>query len=816
MQFNNIFLNAWNKCLDYTQEQLKNEFNENNQLFFRAMHYIQHHPSKLAKNIDLSAKIISSIPEKHVTINSVQKILSFLRASGCFSQQATFPLIPYFGRPHPQLLNVLKDCIEKGKPSLALALLDHGFPFTNEMLFSACSNGLSTVVLKLIEKGADVNLADKHGNTPLIEACCNGHTELALKLIEKGADVNLADKYENTPLIAACHLGLSEVALKLIEEGADVNHDSGLGNTPLIQACFQKLNKVALKLIEKGADVNCVNRGRFTPLSLTCGNGFPDVILAILKKGAKWNLDDPKQRLTLEFLGSDKAKELMSYCLEGNFLGPNHKKDHSLLAIALLCGDKGRAYEIYSKMTSKEKIDIMEILKSRFETNDSLQDYFDNLCWEINPDHYHAGESLVEKPPQPLPDRNLVTLLEQELAVQKKFPKSAKIREMLTKITKRTRIMGLGDKSDDEVKQWYDTFSLYLIHVLDAYKIGQKEGDSENKTMVLECLADMEEYCFPRWMDEIKQLYTFRPHENVGDDPAKEFSLEDKGHQLNRNLRKNIVTTKLLKFEIGNVHEPNFLLDLLGNPLDLRIEKIHDPYAHFEDIHSLDEALATFEKCYTPSALIDNLTAHLQSQQAQEKSSHDPLDLKYPEVYEWLRERVAIGWKAEEYRELPSTAKKMQEEGKTPEDIKAFLSEYGIEWDAGETLPEAFQRLSQQEALLNSQIKQLESMLAKSPENRALQNRIKSLVEKRESLERLKAKVSSFSSDAEKTQFLDERGYINKPQPLEEVLTEGARRRAQIDIFFDREVFHEGKFTRSAAIHLLVSWGVLHPRSDKK
>jgi ankyrin repeat protein len=850
-----IFLNAWNKCLTSTQKNLEEEFKKNDQFFFRAMHYIEQHPSKLAKNIDLSAKIISCIPETHVTTISVHKILSFLQASGRFSQQATAPLIPFFGSPHPQFLNVLSDCIEKGKSSLALLLLDHGFPFTDEMLFQACEkelpkvalrliekgadfnaysmnelddtilhwackNRFSEVALKLIERGADVNDENKLGSTPLRLACRNKLPHVALKLIEKGADVNHASKDGTTSLHWACHRRLLEVVLKLIEKGANINSRNLNGSTPLFWACHKGFSDVALKLIEKGADVDCINRFGHNPLGLSCKNKLPQVILAILKKEKKWNLNDPDQRLPLEFQRTIEAEELMHYCFEGiGFLRsgylPGYLKGPARLEAAMLFGDEALAHITYSKMTAKEKIKALEILKQRFESN-CLPAYFENLCWEINPDHYRAGKVLAEKIPQPLPGKDSITLLKQELELQEGFPKSAAIQEMITKIKSRTPIMGLGEKSDEEVKQWYDTFSLYLIHVLDAYKFGQKEGNTEDKIMILEQLADMQENCSPRWMDEIKQIYTFRPHDIAGDEPEVEISLEDKGHQLNRNLRKDIVTTKLLRLGIGNVHEPNFLLDLLGEPLDLRVGKINDPYAHYENVHSRDEAIATFNKYYTAFALIDNVTAHLQSQQSQEKTSHDPLDLKLSEVFEWLRERVAVFWRDEEYRELPSTVKRMQKEGMAPESIKAFLSEYGIEWEAGETVPEAMQRLSQQEALLASQIKQLETMLTKIPNNKALQDNVNVKVKEKESLQHLQKQVASLSSDTKKRQFLEEQGRIKKPQPLEEVLTETVRKRAQIDTFFEREVFCEGKFTRSAAIHLLISWGVLRPRSYKK
>ena len=57
-----------------------------------------------------------------------------------------------------------------------------------------------SIIEEIIKKGADVNKADKDGQTPLHYACYNGHTETARALIEKEADVNKANKYGWTPI----------------------------------------------------------------------------------------------------------------------------------------------------------------------------------------------------------------------------------------------------------------------------------------------------------------------------------------------------------------------------------------------------------------------------------------------------------------------------------------------------------------------------------------------------------------------------------------------------------------------------------------
>ena len=72
---------------------------------------------------------------------------------------------------------------------------------------------------KLIDAGANVNLQDASGKTPLHYACEIKNRTLILVLIQKGADITLTDKYGNTPLhtIALCSFEETEELLKICD-----------------------------------------------------------------------------------------------------------------------------------------------------------------------------------------------------------------------------------------------------------------------------------------------------------------------------------------------------------------------------------------------------------------------------------------------------------------------------------------------------------------------------------------------------------------------------------------------------------------------
>ncbi|MFC1653133.1 ankyrin repeat domain-containing protein [Planctomycetota bacterium] len=78
-------------------------------------------------------------------------------------------------------------------------------------------------IRKLITDGADVNITNKHGVTPLLKASHNGHTEVVKLLLESGANVDATDTNGSTSLILASMRGHSEIVKLLLEANADVN-----------------------------------------------------------------------------------------------------------------------------------------------------------------------------------------------------------------------------------------------------------------------------------------------------------------------------------------------------------------------------------------------------------------------------------------------------------------------------------------------------------------------------------------------------------------------------------------------------------------
>ncbi|KAH9061193.1 ankyrin repeat-containing domain protein [Lactarius vividus] len=82
------------------------------------------------------------------------------------------------------------------------------------------------------QHGADINLPDEEGKTPLNSVPQRGELEISQLLVERGADVHSRNKTGWTPLKKASHFGRLDVVQLLIDSGADVNSRGDDGWTP--------------------------------------------------------------------------------------------------------------------------------------------------------------------------------------------------------------------------------------------------------------------------------------------------------------------------------------------------------------------------------------------------------------------------------------------------------------------------------------------------------------------------------------------------------------------------------------------------------
>ena len=108
----------------------------------------------------------------------------------------------------------------------------------------------------LLKAGADVNIADVHGNTAIGHTAYFGEDHLLNRLIKTGANVDTSGDNAITPLFLAAQAGHNQCLDKLLYAGADVNAKTVNGFTPLMQAILAGHAQCVDTLITAGADVN--------------------------------------------------------------------------------------------------------------------------------------------------------------------------------------------------------------------------------------------------------------------------------------------------------------------------------------------------------------------------------------------------------------------------------------------------------------------------------------------------------------------------------------------------------------------------------
>lgn len=105
----------------------------------------------------------------------------------------------------------------------------------------------------LIGKGANVNIRDNKGMTPLVQACELGFIEGVDELIKSGARVEDANNTGETPLISAVHRRDLALVRLLIKAGANPDRPDNSGRSARDYAVLEGKSSPVLGEIERAS-----------------------------------------------------------------------------------------------------------------------------------------------------------------------------------------------------------------------------------------------------------------------------------------------------------------------------------------------------------------------------------------------------------------------------------------------------------------------------------------------------------------------------------------------------------------------------------
>uniref|UniRef100_A0ABD2XM54 Uncharacterized protein n=1 Tax=Trichogramma kaykai TaxID=54128 RepID=A0ABD2XM54_9HYME len=138
----------------------------------------------------------------------------------------------------------------------------------------ACASNCKDIVKKFLELGQDPNcLLQKLVEPPLHKALYYNHKNVAEVLLKNGANPNLADEDGSTPLHYICSRECDDHLAELFFQMCDDSNHSlqvdardKLDRTPLHLAVCNKNKKAAKFLLQRGANPNLANKNGSTPL----------------------------------------------------------------------------------------------------------------------------------------------------------------------------------------------------------------------------------------------------------------------------------------------------------------------------------------------------------------------------------------------------------------------------------------------------------------------------------------------------------------------------------------------------------------------
>lgn len=168
------------------------------------------------------------------------------------------------------------------------------------VLHIACSYGLTSVVARLLDLGANANYKCHGYLTSLFIACMNGHREIVDRLLDRGANIHEKSSDGETYLHIASTYGHRDIAKVLIERGAVIDEASMYGHTALHLASVKGRVEVAELLVDRGADINTTSRTGWGALLWACYHGHKDVVKMLLVRGANISDTDRDGRLIIE------------------------------------------------------------------------------------------------------------------------------------------------------------------------------------------------------------------------------------------------------------------------------------------------------------------------------------------------------------------------------------------------------------------------------------------------------------------------------------------------------------------------------------
>lgn len=173
------------------------------------------------------------------------------------------------------------------------------------ILLFAVTHNEQPLVEKLLQAGANPDIAEKGGITPLFFAVAKGITPMVKLLLTYKSNPNAPFSQNGisnyTPLFIAAQNGHSDMIPLLIKAGAHVDVRNSEGATPLFVASQNGHLKAVKALLKHSASPHLAKSDGQTPLSIAIIRDHTEVVKKLLQAGANPNIRTVDNATSLHF-----------------------------------------------------------------------------------------------------------------------------------------------------------------------------------------------------------------------------------------------------------------------------------------------------------------------------------------------------------------------------------------------------------------------------------------------------------------------------------------------------------------------------------
>jgi len=203
----------------------------------------------------------------------------------------------------------------------------------NISLVKAVETGDYEIARSMLEAGADPDIGDGEGKTPLLSAVILGDLSFVKLLLSYHADPFYSGFHDMPVLMASAFFGHLELVTYFIDMGFDLlNIRSSWGDTSLIYASKRNHPSIVRFLLGSGADVHVRNCYGISPILAAANQGNAECCHLLLAYGALPNDCDNLGRSVLRHAVRARVDKKLIGALIGSGADPliRDRKGHSI------------------------------------------------------------------------------------------------------------------------------------------------------------------------------------------------------------------------------------------------------------------------------------------------------------------------------------------------------------------------------------------------------------------------------------------------------------------------------------------------------